>query len=97
MGRRVRREVHGEEYEKGGRGDVRGRGELPKTFEFYALLTTRFSLRLRLVRCRGGRHYAPTSVTVPTASTIHLFKMCLGVVHSTKLRDVCANIGCVWF
>ena len=26
--------------------DVRGRGELSKMFEFYALLATRFSLRL---------------------------------------------------
>ena len=26
--------------------DVRGRGELGKIFEFYALLATRFSLRL---------------------------------------------------
>ena len=45
-------------------GDARGRGVLRKTFEFYALLATRFSLRLWLVRRRGGRRYAPTSVTV---------------------------------
>ena len=27
-------------------GNVRGRGELPKIFKFYALLAARFSLRL---------------------------------------------------
>ena len=30
--------------------DERGRGEFRKIFEFYALLVTRFSLRLWLVR-----------------------------------------------
>ena len=53
-------------------GDLGGRGELPKSFEFYALLATRFPLRFWLVRQRGGRGYAPTSVTVLTALTIHL-------------------------
>ena len=43
--------------------------------ESYALLATRFSLRLWLVRRRGGRRYAPTSVTVLTALTFHLFKV----------------------
>ena len=31
---------------KAAEDDVRGRGELCKIFEFYALLATRFSLRL---------------------------------------------------
>ena len=56
-------------------GNLRGHGELWKSFEFYALLATSFSLRLWLVRKRGGRRYAPTSVTVLTALTIHLFKV----------------------
>ena len=56
-------------------GDVRGRGELRKIFEFYALLAARFVLRLWLVRRRGGRRHAPMSVTVLTALTIHLFNV----------------------
>ena len=55
--------------------DARVRGELRKCFEFYALLATRFSLRLWLVRLREGRRYAPTRVTVLTALTIHLLKV----------------------
>ena len=55
--------------------DARGRGELRKYFEFYALLATRFSLRLWRARLREGRRYAPTTVTVVTALTIHLFKV----------------------
>ena len=39
-------------------GDVRGGGELRKFFEFCPLLATRFSLRLWVVRRRGGRCYA---------------------------------------
>ena len=38
--------------------DARGRGELPKYFEFYALLATRLSLRLWRDRLREGRRYA---------------------------------------
>ena len=56
-------------------GNVRGRGMLRKMFEFYALLATRFSLRLWLVRRRGGRRYAPTRVTVLAALTSHLSKV----------------------
>ena len=52
---------------------AKGRGGLEKRFEFYALLATRFSLHLWLVRRQGGRRYAPTSVAVLTALTIHLF------------------------
>ena len=55
--------------------DARVRGELRKAFEFYALLATRFSLRLWLVRLREERRYAPTRGTVFTALTIHLFKV----------------------
>ena len=55
--------------------DARGRGEPRKCFEFYALLGTCFSLRLWLVRQRGGQCYAPRSVTVLTALTVHLFKV----------------------
>ena len=55
--------------------DARGRGELRKFFEFYALLVTRFSLRLWLVRLQEGRRYAPTTVTVLLTLTIHLFKV----------------------
>ena len=54
---------------------MRGRGVVRKFFEFYALLASHFFLRLWLVRQRGGRRYAPTSVTVLTASTIHVFKV----------------------
>ena len=57
---------------KGAGGDVRGGGELRKVFEIYALLATRFSLRLWLVRPRGLHRYAPTSVMVLKALTIHL-------------------------
>ena len=53
--------------------DARGRCELRNFFEFYALLATQFSLRLWLFRLRGGQRYAPRSVTVLTALTIHLF------------------------
>ena len=55
--------------------DARGRGELQKCFEFYALLATRFSLRLCRVRLREGRRYAPTTATVLTALSIHPFKV----------------------
>ena len=55
--------------------DARGRGQLRKYFEFYALLASRFSLRLWRVRLREGRRYAPTTVSVLTALTIHLFKV----------------------
>ena len=58
-------------------GDVRGRGELRKIFEFYALLATHFSLRLWLVRRRGGRRYAPPSVMVLTAlRRLHVMNGC---------------------
>ena len=56
-------------------GDLSSRGELPKSFQFYALLATRFSLRLWLVRRREGQGYAPTSVTMLTALTIHLLNV----------------------
>ena len=46
--------MHGEEKKRKGRR-AKGRGGLEKIFEFYALLTTRFSLRLRLVRRGEGR------------------------------------------
>ena len=66
--------MHGEGKKmKGSR--AKGRRGLEKIFEFYALLAARFSLRLWLVRRRGGRRYAPTSVTVLTALTIHLFNV----------------------
>ena len=55
--------------------NARVRGELRKFSKFYALLVTRFSLRLWRVRLRGKRRYAPTRVTVPTALIIHLFKV----------------------
>ena len=55
--------------------DARGRGELRKYFEFYALLATHFSLRLWRVRLREERRYAPKTVKVLTALTIHLFKV----------------------
>ena len=55
--------------------DARGRGELRKYFEFYALLATRLSLRLWQVRLREGRCYAPRTVMVLTALTIHLFEV----------------------
>ena len=45
--------------------DARGRCELRKYFEFYALLATRFSLRLWRVRLRGGRRNAPTTDSDP--------------------------------
>ena len=65
-----------EKNKKKARGwDARGRGELRNVFEFYALLATRFSLRLCLVRRRGGQRCAPRSITVLTASTIHLFNV----------------------
>ena len=60
---------------KATRWNARVRGELRKFFEFYALLATRFSSRLWLVRLREGGRYAPTRVTVLTALTIHLFKV----------------------
>ena len=60
MGTRVGREVHGEEQEKVGRAQPEGSWQVMRNFEFYALLVTRFSLRLWLVT-RGGR-YASTSV-----------------------------------
>ena len=47
--------------------DARARGGLRKHFEFYALLSTCFSLRLWLVRLRDGGRYAPAMVTVLTA------------------------------
>ena len=57
-----------EKNKKKGTGwDARGRGELRKRFEFYALLAAHFSLLLWLVRLRWGRRYAPRSVTVLTA------------------------------
>ena len=40
----------GRNKKKAAGGDVRSRGVLRKFFEFYALLATRFSLRLWLVR-----------------------------------------------
>ena len=46
MGTRVGREVHGEEEEKGSRVRREGSWGVLKNFEFYALLGTRFSLRL---------------------------------------------------
>ena len=55
--------------------DARVRGELRTLFEFYALLATRFSLRLWPVRLREGQRYAPMRVMVLTALTIHLFKV----------------------
>ena len=55
--------------------DARGRGELRKYFEFYALLATLSHLRLWRVRLREGPRYAPTTVTALTALSIHLFKV----------------------
>ena len=55
--------------------DARGHGELRNLFQFYALLSTRFSLRLWPVRLRGGQRYAHRSFTVLTALTIHLFNI----------------------
>ena len=55
--------------------DARGRGDLRKCFEFYALLATQVSFRLLLVRRRGGRRYASTSVRMLTALTIHPLKV----------------------
>ena len=46
--------MHGEE-KKRKESRAKGRGGLEKLFEFYVLLATRFSLRLRLVRRREGR------------------------------------------
>ena len=43
-------------------------------FVFYALLVTRFSLRLRRVTRRGARRYVPINVTALTALFIHLSK-----------------------
>ena len=64
--------MHGEgKKRKGGR--AKGHGGLEKRFEFYALLATRFSVRLRLVRRREGRRWGPTRITAVTALTIHLF------------------------
>ena len=66
--------MHGEGKKmKGSR--AKGRAGLEKMFDFYALLATLFSLRIWLVRRRGGRGYAPTRVTVLTALTIHLFNV----------------------
>ena len=63
-----------EKNKKKGTGlDARGCGELRKFFEFYALLATRFSLRLWLVGRREERRWGPTCVTVFTALTIYLF------------------------
>ena len=47
--------VHGEGKEKGGKQGEATRRLRKLFFEFYALLATRFSLRLLLVRCREGR------------------------------------------
>ena len=55
--------------------DARGRGEPGKYFEFYALPATRFSLRLWRVTLPDGRRYAPTTVTVLTALSIHLLRV----------------------
>ena len=64
--------MHGEgKKRKGSR--AKGRGGLENFFEFYALLVTRFSLRLWPVRRQEGRGYGPTSVTEFTALTIHIF------------------------
>ena len=52
---------------------AKGRGGSEKLFWFYAQLARRFSLRLCLVRRRGGRSYAPTSIMVLMALIIHLF------------------------
>ena len=46
--------MHGEEKKRKG-SRAKGRGGLEKLFEFYVLLATRFSLRLRLVRRQEGR------------------------------------------
>ena len=54
---------------------AKGRGGLENVFEFYALRATVSSLRVWRVRRCGGRRYAPTSITVLTALTIHLFKV----------------------
>ena len=46
--------MHGEGKKREG-SRAKGRGGLEKLLEFYALLATRFSLRLRLVRRREGQ------------------------------------------
>ena len=54
---------------------ARGRGELRKFIDFYALPATPVCLCLWLVRRWGGRCYAPTRITVLTALTIQLFEV----------------------
>ena len=60
---------------RGREGRVQGHGVLrKKIFEFYALLTTQFSLRRRRIRRRQGQRYVPVSVTALTALFVCLFK-----------------------
>ena len=55
---------------------MQGRGELKeKLFRVLRASHVGFSLRLWLVGRRGIQGYAPTSVTVPTALIIRLFKV----------------------
>ena len=63
----------GRRKEKEGKQGERTRRLRNLFFEFYALLATRFSLRLRLVRRREGQRWGPTSVSVFTVLTIQLF------------------------
>ena len=68
------REVHG----GGRRKRKRGAGTQRLRESFFQVLRAaqvRFCLRLWRVRRRGGRHYPPMIVTVPTALTIHVFKV----------------------
>ena len=54
---------------------MQGRSELGKSvFVFYALLATRFTLRLGRVTRRGARRYVPINVTVLRALFIRLSK-----------------------
>ena len=63
------------ENERGRKGASAGAWRVRKCFfEFYALLATRFSLRIRRVSQRGAQRYVPISVTVLTALTFHLLK-----------------------
>ena len=54
---------------------MQGRKVLENCFEFYALLAASSSLTILHAHQRGARRYAPTSITVLTALTIHLFKL----------------------
>ena len=64
--------MHGEGIKMKGQGRAKGSSCLENRFDFYAPVSTGFSLRLWHVRRRWGRRYARKGVTVLTTLTIQL-------------------------